>query len=367
MYRDVTDRDPRGTESPWGSVGRHVHPDPEPEQLPGAPEPVSRKAGPEKETPMDSTSVFVGIDVSQAYVDIALRPSGEQWRAPHDEAGIASVVARLRALAPTLVLLEATGGLELPLTGALAAVGLPVVVVNPRQVRDFAKATGHLAKTDALDAHVLAHFADALRPMPRPLPDAETQALDAVLTRRRQVVEMLTAERNRLHRAHPRIRPEVQEHIRWLEQRLRQSNDALRQAIQASPLWREKDDLLQSAPGVGPVLSTTLVAALPELGTLPGKQIAALVGVAPLNRESGTWHGKRTVWGGRAVVRTALYMGTLVAVRHNPVIRAFYQRLRQAGKAPKVALTACMHKLLTILNAMLTHRTPWCAEQAQHA
>jgi transposase len=311
--------------------------------------------------------VFVGIDVSQASLDIALRPTGEAWQVAHDDAGIASVVARLHGVAPTVVILEATGGLELPLTGALAAAGLPVVVVNPRQVRDFAKATGKLAKTDALDAHVLAHFAEAVRPAPRPLPDAETQALEALLTRRRQVIEMLTAERNRLSRAHPRIRGEVQEHIRWLEQRLHQSDDALRAAIQASPVWREKDDLLQSAPGVGPVLSTTLVAALPELGTLNRKQIAALVGVAPLNRDSGTWHGKRSVWGGRAAVRPVLYMGTLVAVRFNPVIRVFYQRLRQAGKAPKVALTACMRKLLTILNAMLKHRTPWRAEQAQHA
>jgi len=316
---------------------------------------------------MSSTVVFVGIDVSQAQFDVALRPSGEPWQVPHDDAGIASVVTRLHALSPTLVVLEATGGLELPLTGALAAAGLPVVVVNPRQVRDFAKATGKLAKTDALDAQILAHFAEALRPVPRPLPDAETQALDALLMRRRQIIEMLTAERNRLSRAHPRIRAEVQEHIHWLEQRLHQSDDALRQAIQASPVWREKDDLLQSTPGVGPVLATTLVAALPELGTLNRKQIAALVGVAPLNRDSGTLRGKRTVWGGRTVVRTALYMGTLVATRFNPVIRTFYQRLRQAGKVPKVALTACMRKLLTILNAMLKHRTPWRVEQAQHA
>jgi len=364
---DVTDRDPRGRTRSGGSAGRHVYPDPQPEQLPGASEPASRKAGPEKEMPMSSTVVFVGIDVSQAQFDVALRPSGEPWQVPHDDAGIASVVTRLHALSPTLVVLEATGGLELPLTGALAAAGLPVVVVNPRQVRDFAKATGKLAKTDALDAQILAHFAEALRPVPRPLPDAETQALDALLMRRRQIIEMLTAERNRLSRAHPRIRAEVQEHIHWLEQRLHQSDDALRQAIQASPVWREKDDLLQSTPGVGPVLATTLVAALPELGTLNRKQIAALVGVAPLNRDSGTLRGKRTVWGGRTVVRTALYMGTLVATRFNPVIRTFYQRLRQAGKVPKVALTACMRKLLTILNAMLKHRTPWRVEQAQHA
>ena len=237
--------------------------------------------------------------------------------------------------------------------------GLPVVVVNPRQVRDFAKATGTLAKTDALDAAVLAHFAAAVRPTPRPLPDAATQSLAALVTRRRQLVEMLTAERNRLGSAPRVLRAEIQAHITWLKRRLGRLDADLHQAIRTSPAWRVQDDLLQSVPGVGPVLAVTLLASLPELGTLNRKAIAALVGVAPLNRDSGTRQGRRMVWGGRAAVRAVLYMGTLVAVRHNPVLRAFYQRLRAVGKLPKVALTACMRKLLTILNAMLKQQTRW--------
>jgi transposase len=255
--------------------------------------------------------------------------------------------------------LEATGGFELPLTGALAAAGLPVVVVNARQVRDFAKATGRLAKTDALDAAVLAQFAEAVRPPPRPLPDAATQALSALLTRRRQLLAMRTAEQNRVATAPPAVRREIQAHLAWLTRRLATLDDDLGRTIRESPVWREKDDLLQSVPGVGPGLARTLLAGLPELGTLTHKQVAALVGVAPLNRDSGTWRGRRMVWGGRAPVRAALYMSALVATRCNPVIRTFYQRLCAAGKAKKVALTACMHKLLTILNAMVKHRTPW--------
>jgi transposase len=257
------------------------------------------------------------------------------------------------------VVLEATGGFEGPLAAALATATLPVVVINPRQVRDFARATGKLAKTDTLDAQVLAQFAEAVRPVPRPLPDAQTQALSALLTRRRQLIEMLTAERNRLGSVSPHIHREIQDHITWLEHRLARIDQDLDQAIRESPLWREKDDLLQTTPGVGPVLSRTLLADLPELGTLNRKQIAALVGVAPLNRDSGSLRGKRTVWGGRSHVRATLYMGTLAGVRYNPVLKAFFQRLRAAGKAPKVALTACMRKLLTILNAMMKHLTPW--------
>lgn len=310
---------------------------------------------------------FVGIDVSKAQLDVAVRPSGETWTVAHDEAGLSALVARLRGLAPTLIVLEATGGLEVVLAGALATAALPVAVVNPRQVRDFARSTGTLAKTDRLDAQSLAHFAEALRPQPRPLPDAQAQELSALLQRRRQLVEMLTAEKNRLPLAARRVRPQLQAHITWLQQQITQFDDDLRALVRSSPLWRAKDDLLRSAPGVGPVLATTLVAALPELGTLTRQQIAALVGVAPLNRDSGTLRGRRTVWGGRAQVRTVLYMSTLVAVRHNPVLAAFYQRLRAAGKAPKVALTACMRKLLTILNAMLKHHTRWAPVMAQHA
>jgi transposase len=311
--------------------------------------------------------LFVGIDVSKQQLDIAVRPSGETWTVAHDEAGLSALITRLRALAPTLIVLEATGGLEVALASALATAPLPVAVVNPRQVRDFAKSTGTLAKTDRLDAQCLAHFADAVRPQARPLPDAQAQELSALLQRRRQLVDMLTAEKNRFQIAAGRIRPQIRVHIEWLQQQIGQFDDELRALIRSSPLWRETEDLLRSAPGVGPVLATTLVAALPELGTLTRQQIAALVGVAPLNRDSGTLRGRRTVWGGRAQVRTVLYMSTLVAVRHNPALAAFYQRLRAAGKAPKVALTACMRKLLTILNAMLKHRTRWAPAMAQHA
>lgn len=305
-----------------------------------------------------SSLVFVGIDVSQARLDIAVRP-GAPFSLAHTESALATLVEQLRALSPTLIVLEATGGMEIPLTSALATAGLPVVVVNPRQVRDFAKASGRLAKTDALDAQVLAQFAEVMRPQPRPLPDAEARALAALLTRRRQLVEMLTAENNRLLSASSPIRKRVRTHIVWLERELEHTNTDLAEAIRQSPVWREKDELLQSVPGVGPVVTSTLLASLPELGMLTNKQIAALVGVAPLNRDSGTLRGRRTVWGGRAQIRAVLSMGALVAARFNPVIRAFYQRLCRAGKAKKVALTACMRKLLVILNTMIKHRTPW--------
>ena len=313
-----------------------------------------------------SPLIFVGIDVSQARLDMAVRP-GASFSITHTESAIVTLVQQLRALSPTLIVLEATGGMEIPLTSALATAGLPVVVVNPRQVRDFAKACGHLAKTDALDAQVLAQFAEVMRPQPRPLPDAEARALAALLTRRRQLVEMLTAEKNRLLSAATPIRKRLRTHITWLERELQHTNTNLAEAIRQSPVWREKDELLQSVPGVGPVVTSTLLASLPELGILTHKQIAALVGVAPLNRDSGTLRGRRTVWGGRARVRAVLYMSAIVAARFNPVIRAFYQRLCATGKAKKVALTACMRKLLTILNAMLKHRTPWRQGETQHA
>jgi transposase len=308
---------------------------------------------------MREPTVFVGIDISKTRLDVALRPTREAFTVSYDETGITTVIQRLRTLSPTGIVLEATGGLEVWLSGALATAGLPVAVVNPRQVRDFARATGRLAKTDALDAQILAQFAEAVRPACRPLPDASTQQLAALITRRRQLVEMLTAEKNRRGSAPRMMRPQIQQHIEWLHQHLAQLDQELTNAVQASPIWREHDELLQSVPGIGPVVTRTLLAELPELGTLTHKQIAALVGVAPLNRDSGAFRGKRTIWGGRATVRAALYMGALVAARHNRVLKAFYQRLRQAGKAPKVALTACMRKLLTMLNAMLKHRTAW--------
>ena len=314
---------------------------------------------------MEQEETYVGIDVAKAQVDVAIRPADDRWRVSHDEAGIRQLVSRLKTLEPVMVLLEASGGLELPLVAALAAEAVPVVVVNPRQVRDFAKATGKLAKTDSLDAAVLAHFAEVVRPPVRPLRDAETQALNSLAARRHQVMTMLVSEKNRLSSATVAVRPRIEAHIAWLEGELDDLDDlddldeGLRQTLRQSPVWREKDDLLRSVPGVGERLSMTLLAYLPELGTLDRRQVAALVGVAPFNRDSGTLRGKRAVWGGRARVRATLYMGALVASRHNPVIRDFYQRLLAAGKPKKLALTACMRKLLVILNAMLKHGLPW--------
>ena len=308
---------------------------------------------------MEQEETYVGIDVAKAQVDVAIRPADDRWRVSHDEAGIRQLVSRLKTLEPVMVLLEASGGLELPLVAALAAEAVPVVVVNPRQVRDFAKATGKLAKTDSLDAAVLAHFAEVVRPPVRPLRDAETQALNSLAARRHQVMTMLVSEKNRLSSATVAVRPRIEAHIAWLEGELDDLDEGLRQTLRQSPVWREKDDLLRSVPGVGERLSMTLLAYLPELGTLDRRQVAALVGVAPFNRDSGTLRGKRTVWGGRARVRATLYMGALVASRHNPVIRDFYRRLLAAGKPKKLALTACMRKLLVILNSMLKHGLPW--------
>jgi transposase len=302
---------------------------------------------------------YVGIDVSKATLEVAVRPSGEAWQSTNDEAGIAALVNRIQALAAQLIVLEATGGLERMVAAALALAELSVAVVNPRQVRNFAKATGRLAKTDAVDAAVLAHFAQALQPTPRPLPDAQSQALAALVERRRQLVSMLTAEKNRLQRALPAVHAKVAAHIAWLEQALAEVDDELDQLLRASPLWRERDQLQRSVPGVGPAVSRTLLAHLPELGQGSVKHLAMLVGLAPLNRDSGAWRGSRAIWGGRQHVRAALYMAALVGVRHNPVLHAFYERLVAGGKPKKVALTACMHKLLTILHAVLRDRTPW--------
>lgn len=308
---------------------------------------------------MTTTSCFVGIDVSKAHLDLAVRPSGQHHRVPHDDAGIATVVACLHELQPARIVLEASGGLERTLAATLATAGLPLAVVNPRQVRDFAKATGQLAKTDTLDAHVLARFAEAVRPEPRPLPDEATQTLRTLVTRRHQIVEMRTAERTRLASAPPTLRPRIAAHLAWLDEELTRLEQDLDQTLRQSPLWRQQEDLLRSVPGIGPAVSATLLAELPELGTLTRTQLAALVGVAPLNRDSGAWRGQRTIWGGRAQVRAALYMAAMVATRWNPTLRTFYQQLLARGKAKKVALVACMRKLLTILNAILKHRTPW--------
>ena len=309
---------------------------------------------------MEQEATYVGIDVAKAQVDVAVRPIDNRWVVANDEAGVRELVAQLKPLDPALVLLEASGGLELPLVADLVAESLPVVVVNPRQVRDFARATGKLAKTDSLDAAILAHFAEAVQPPVRPLRDAEAQALNSLVARRHQVIAMLVSEKNRLSSATTvAVRPSIEDHISWLERALDDLDKRLRQVLSRSPVWREKDELLRTVPGVGEQLSLTILAYLPELGTLDRRQIAALVGVAPFNRDSGTLRGKRTVWGGRARVRAALYMGALVASRHNPVIRDFYQRLLAAGKPKKLALTACMRKLLVILNSMLKHGSPW--------
>jgi transposase len=314
-------------------------------------------------TRMEAHRLFVGIDVAKARLDVAVRPSGERWAAEQTPEAIAGLVQRLRELAPTLIVLEATGGLEAAAVAAMAVAGLPIAVVNPRQTRDFAKATGKLAKTDAIDAAVLAHFAEAVGPTPRPLPDLETQSLEALLARRRQLVEMRVAEQNRLAASRSEVvRKNLQAHVAWLTQQIKQLDKDLTKQLRNSPVWREKEDLLRSVPGVGPVLSRTLIIELPELGTLTHKQVAALVGVAPLNRDSGTLKGRRAIWGGRATIRATLYMAILTAIRRNPIIKAFYERLIAAGKLPKVALVACMHKLLTILNAMVKHRTPWRLE-----
>ena len=288
---------------------------------------------------MEQEGIYVGIDVAKAQVDVAVRPTGDRWEVPHDEAGVRRLVSRLKTLEPVMVLLEASGGLELRLVAALAAEAVPVVVVNPRQVRDFARATGKLAKTDSLDAAAIAHFAEAVRPPVRPLRDAETQALNSLAARRHQVMTMLVSEKNRLSSATVAVRPRIEAHIAWLEGELDDLDEGLRQTLRQSPIWREKDDLLRTVPGVGERLSMTLLAYLPELGTLDRRQVAALVGVAPFNRDSGTLRGKRTVWGGRARVRATLYMGALAASRFNPVIRDFYRRLLAAGKPKKLALS----------------------------
>lgn len=314
--------------------------------------------------PVGSKDVFVGIDVAKEWLDVAVRPTGEAWRRAQDEAGIAALVQRLRALRPRLVVLEATGGYEVPVVVALGTANIPVAVVNPRQVRDFARALGKLAKTDRLDAAAIAHFGEASGAVAQPLATADARELEALVARRRQVIQMKTAEQQRRQRALPVVQERIDRVLAVLEQELRALDQDLTSRLRQSPLWREKEDLLKSVPGVGPALTFTLLAGLPELGTLTRKQIAALVGVAPLSRDSGTLRGRRTCWGGRAKVRSALYMPTLVAVRYNPALRAFYERLLAAGKPKKVALTACMRKLLTILNAMLKHRIPWSPHYA---
>jgi transposase len=307
-----------------------------------------------------SAETFVGIDVSKAQLDVGVLPTRELWSLSNDAGAIAELIPRLQGLAPKLIVMEATGGLEFPVAAALSHLGLPVVIVNPRQVREFARAIGQLAKTDKLDALVLALFAERVRPEVRPLPDETAQAFDALLARRRQLVAMLAEEKTRLQQARSRnVRRGIQRHIQWLEHEIKDVERGLRDSVRNSPLWKAKDDLLRSAPGVGQVMSFTALAELPELGRLNRKQIAALVGVAPHACDSGTLRGKRITWGGRPAVRHALYMAALAACRSHPFFRSFYQRLVTSGKPPKVALVACMRKLLTILNAMIRDGVPW--------
>jgi transposase len=311
--------------------------------------------------------MFVGIDVSKDRLDLAVHESKDRSQFSRDESGLARLIEQLRSLPGSieLVVLEATGGLERDVVAALAIAKIPTAVVNPKQVRDFAKATGKLAKTDGIDAAVLAHFAEAVRPAVRAVGDELSQALEARVTRRNQLIQMLVAEKNRRasllvqRTSSTAMAKSIEVHIQWLEKQIAELDQDIERFIKNSPLWREKDDLLQSVPGVGPVTSRTLLSFVPELGTLGNKQIAALIGLAPFNRDSGQFAGRRSIWGGRAEVRSALYMAALTAIRCNPVLRSFYDRLKDAGKAPLVAMTATMRKLLVILNAMLRHRTPW--------
>lgn len=313
---------------------------------------------------MTTTLTYVGIDVAKDCLDVVFRPASEYLRLANDEQGIGQLVDRLRKEDLQLVVLEATGGLEQPAAVALVLAGFPVAIVNPRQVRDFAKAVGKLAKTDRIDAEVLAHFAEAVRPEPRPLADEQARELSSIVLRRRQILAMITAEGNRARTATKAVRKRIEAHLRWLKKELARVDAELKHALRESPVWQEKDDLLRSVPGVGPTLSATLLAELPELGSLDRRRLAALVGVASLNRDSGTLRGMRTTWGGRSGVRITLYMATLSATRHNPVIREFYERLVSAGKPKKVALTACMRKLLAILNAMMRNQVTWRSSPA---
>jgi len=303
--------------------------------------------------------IYVGIDVSKDSLDVIALPSKEKWRYANDEVGIGKLVARLKKLSTSLIVMEPTGGLEAMVAAALAAEGINVAIVNARQIRDYARATGKLAKTDKLDALVMAEFASVIKPQPRQLRDEESEEIKATVSRRRQLLEMLTAEKNRMAIARKNLKPNILAHIEWLKKEIADLDRDLRRRIEGSPIWRVKDDLLQSIPGVGRVLSATLLAELPELGKLNRRQIAALVGVAPFNRDSGIMKGKRSVWGGRASIRAVLYMATLASTRYNPVIRSFYQQLLVRGKAKKVALVACMRRLLTIMNAILKYQRAW--------
>jgi transposase len=308
---------------------------------------------------MSNSVCFVGIDISKDQLDVHVRPSSEQMSFANEDEGIDMLIKRLRPLQPELIVMEATGAYHQLVLGRLLASGLSAIAINPRQARDFARAIGRLAKTDSIDATVLAEFADKIRPERRPVADEATQQLDAICTRRRQLVAMAAAEKNRNHHGPASIRAQIKKHIIWLEKQIEELENDLDKLIRSTPAWREKDDLLRSCKGIGPTTSHTMLAALPELGTLSRHQIAALVGVAPINNDTGKHRGQRRIHGGRIDVRCVLYMATLAAIRSNSVIRAFHKKLIAAGKAKKVAITACMRKLLTILNAMVRTNTHW--------
>jgi transposase len=308
---------------------------------------------------MNAKEIFVGIDVSKDHLDIGVHPTGKTWQLMHDETGKEQLCQELRKLKPDLIVMEASGGMESALAVRLQEAKLPVVVVNPRQARNFAKAQGILAKTDGIDARVLAHFAEKIRPEVRPLPDEAQRALEGLMVRRRQLVIMITAEKNRLRKASKEVARGIQEHIEWLKRQLDEVDREISRRIQRNDVWKQKDKLLQSTPGVGSVVSRTFLSGLPELGTINGKKISALVGVAPFNCDSGKFKGRRRIWGGREHIRSILYMGTVAAVRWNPIIRSFFLRLVKVGKSKKVALTACMRKLLVMLNAIIASNKPW--------
>jgi transposase len=308
---------------------------------------------------MKSSEVFVGVDVSKDALDVCVIPENQGWRVSNDDAGIGGVVKRLKAMIPARIVMEATGNLQVPLAVALVKADLPVVVMNPRQVRDFAKSRGYLAKTDRIDARVLAEYGQANRPEIRPLKDEQTLELDALVNRRRQLKDMLTSEKNRLQTPSTRVQKDLKAHITWLEKRIKDVDKDLDAFIKSTPVWREKDSIIRSVPGAGPVLSVNLLAKVPQLGIMNRRQISALIGVAPFTCDSGIFKGQRRIWGGIAEVRNVLYMATLAAIRSNPVIRAFYARLVNAGKKRKVAITACMRRLLVIINAMVRTRTMW--------
>ena len=303
--------------------------------------------------------IYIGIDIAKDSMEVMAYEGKEHWAYTNDEKGLSKLLMKMKRLSPCLIVLEATGGYETTVAAELQNKGFPVAVVNPRYIRDFARSTGILAKTDILDAQVIARYAATVKPTPRVLPSEETRELGVIIMRRRQVVTMLTAENNRFQTADPAVKERIKLHIKWLEHELDDINKELKQKVQDNPDWKEKDEILQSVPGVGPNLSTTLLADFPELGKLNRKQVAALGGVAPFNRDSGKLRGKRSIWGGRDMVRTATYMATFSAIRFNPLLKSFFDRLTAAGKSFKTAMVACMRKLLCILNAMLKNRTHW--------